>query len=148
MFAAYSKFEVKFSCFHLFYQRKLYIEIISTISWFYLFKTTLWLHWMGKHICLATNLRNQNFWLEASWWSGYYYCTTSIKKAWSQVLRWFKFSSWRVGYLRRWEFPIMVPTENLSPVNHSTERIYDHHFHHHHYCPCRICRDFAINFSF
>ena len=63
--------------------------------------------------------------------SGYYDCTTSFKKAWTQALRRFQSCSRRVGYSRWWEHPTMVPAENkakfLSLVNHNAKRI--HHYH-------------------
>ena len=49
--------------------------------------------------------------LVAPWCSGYYYCTTLLNEALTQVLRRFK-SSWRrVGDLRRWGSLTMVRLE-------------------------------------
>ena len=64
----------------------------------------------------------------APWCSGYHYCTTSFNNAWTQVLRWFKSFSRRVGDSRWWGSLTMVPAGNksksLSSVNHTTKAIH------------------------
>ena len=71
----------------------------------------------------------------AQWCCGYHYCATSFNKAWTQVLRMFKFCSWHVGDSQWWGSMTMVPAGNkakrLSLVNHTLKTIY--HLHHHHY---------------
>ena len=68
------------------------------------------------------------------WCSGYHYCTTSINKAWTQVLRRFIPCSRRVGDSRWWGSLTVVPAVNkakpLSSVNHTTKTIHHHHLHH------------------
>ena len=75
--------------------------------------------------------------LVASRCSGYHYCTTSFKKARTQVLRRFKPCSRRVRD-SRWRGSLtVVPAGNkakrLSSVNHTTTTIPPHHHHHHHH---------------
>ena len=57
-----------------------------------------------------------DFWpyFVAPWCSGYHYCTTSFKKAWSQVLRRFKSRLWSVGDWRWWRSLTIVPAENKA----------------------------------
>ena len=68
------------------------------------------------------------------WCSDDHYCTTSLNKAWNQVLRRFKPCSRRVGDSRWWGSLTVVPAGNkakrLSSVNHTTKTI-----HHHHHSP-------------
>ena len=66
----------------------------------------------------------------APWCSGYHYFTTSFNKAWTQVLRRFKFCSWRVGDSRWWESLTVVLAGNkakrLSTIIHTTKTIHHH----------------------
>ena len=50
----------------------------------------------------------------APWCSSYHYCTTSLTKAWTQVLRRFKSCSRRVGDSRWWGSLAMVPAGNKA----------------------------------
>ena len=72
----------------------------------------------------------------ALWGNDYHYCTISINKAWTQVLRRFRFWLHRIGDLRWWEFLKMVPAGNKATyrfsVNHTTKTIHHHDHHHHH----------------
>ena len=62
------------------------------------------------------------------WCSGYHYCTYSLTKVWTQVLRRLKACSWLIGDLRRWEPLKMIPTRSkdkrLSSVNHSAKEVF------------------------
>ena len=68
----------------------------------------------------------------APWCISYPYCTTSFKKAWTQVLRRFISCSRRVRDLRWWGSLTMVPAGNkakrLSSVNNTTKTNYHHHY--------------------
>ena len=59
-----------------------------------------------------------------------HYYTTSLNKAWTQVLRRLKSCSWCVGNSRWWGSLTMVLAENrakrLSSVNHNTKTIHHH----------------------
>ena len=59
---------------------------------------------------------------------GYHYCTTSLNKAWTQVLRRFKSCLWHVGGLWWWGSLTMVPAGSkakcLSSINHTTKTIH------------------------
>ena len=67
----------------------------------------------------------------APWCSGYRYCRTAFNKTWTQVPRWFKSCSRRVGDSRWWVCLTMVPAGNkvkrLSLVNHTTKTFSIHH---------------------
>ena len=70
------------------------------------------------------------------WCSGYHYCT-SLNKAWTQVLRRFKFCWWRVGDSGcGWSLTMVLAgnkAKRLSSFNHTTKKIlhlYYHYYHH------------------
>ena len=50
----------------------------------------------------------------APWCNGYYYCTTTFSKVWTQILRRFKTCLRWVGGLRWWESLTMVPAGNKA----------------------------------
>ena len=50
----------------------------------------------------------------APWCSGYHYCSTSVSKAWFQILRRFKPCSRHVGDLWWWESLTMVLAKNMG----------------------------------
>ena len=80
------------------------------------------------------------------WCSVYHYCTTSFKKAWTQVLCRF-ISCWQhVGDSRWWGSLTMVPPGNkakrLLSVNHTTKTI------HHWLCNQKNNAGFLISISF
>ena len=64
----------------------------------------------------------------APWCSGYYYCTTSFNKAWTQVLHRFKSCSQHVRDLQWWWSLTVVLAGNkakcLLSVNHTTKIIH------------------------
>ena len=104
-------------------------------------------HWAGQQsrICLWKPMLFINFdWKFLSinkiaiWCSGYHYCTTSFKKAWTQVLCRFRFCWSFVGDSRWWESLTMVAAGNkakrlIGQPDHKTIHHRHHHRHHYHH---------------
>ena len=82
-------------------------------------------------IFVKRNFREKNpqrisgFLIVALWWCGYHYWTTSVNKAWANVLCRFKSYSWPVRDLQWWVSLTMVlagnKTKRLLLVNHTTK---------------------------
>ena len=84
------------------------------------------------------------------WCSSYHYCTTFVKKPWTQVRRRFISCYRLVRDFWWWEYMTMIPIGNkakcLSSVNHTTKTI--HHHHRHHHCHTHLREPLTMELSF